>query len=195
MRGEKKYGVSTTGIDDLSKSVAADERLHASIYQPVNYYTAETLMNQLTAAEKKGGFLDVGSGKGRVLAMAAAYGFTDITGIDFSAQLCHQAILQADSIESRYQNACIAIECIDARNFEIAPSISVIFMFNPFDDLVMQDFLKQVSKTLYHKPRKIKILYANPVCRKQLLNVGFSEVFNFKKLQYLEGSVFESPDN
>lgn len=194
IHGEKKYGIHTTGIDDLSKSVSADEREHASIYQPVNYYTAEMLMNKLDKDDTDGSFLDVGCGKGRVLAIAAANGFKDIIGIDFSAQLCHEAIQQSDAIEEKYPDAQITIECEDAREYPIPGEVTVIFMFNPFDDLVMQDFLTQVKASLQLHPRKLKIFYANPVCRKLLLDAGFSEIFNFKKLKYLEGSVFLSPD-
>lgn len=190
IRGEKKYGISTTGIDDLSASVAKDEREHASIYQPANYFIAEKLFNELDKNDLDGTFLDVGCGKGRILAMAAFYGFKEITGIDFSAQLCHEAIQQSFLIEEKIRQAEITIECVDARQFEIPAAVSVIFMFNPFDELVMADFMKQVQRTLHHNPRKIKILYANPVCRKQLLDAGFNEIFNFRKLTYLEGSVF-----
>jgi hypothetical protein len=191
MKGERIYGISTTGIDDLSKSVSANDREHASIYQPVNYYTAEMLMNQLDKNDVKGAFLDIGCGRGRLLAIAASYGFKNIIGIDFSAQLCHEAIGQSYKIEENYPDAAITVECEDARTYEIPNEVSVIFMFNPFDDLVMNDFLTCVRKTLDDYPRKIKILYANPVCRKQLLDAGFSETYHFIKLKWLEGSVFE----
>ena len=190
IRGEKKYGNSTTGIDDLSNQVGEDDRAHASIYQPVNFYTAEMLMNQLEASDLQVSFLDVGCGKGRVLSIAAFYGFTNITGIDFAPALCNHAIQLAEETEEKYKRTEIVVECIDAREYEIEPGTSVIFMFNPFDDLVMKDFLEQVQKSLREYPRKIKILYANPQCRKLLLDAGFSELFHFKKLEYLEGSVF-----
>lgn len=193
--GEKIYGVNTTGIDDLTNSVAANDLQHASIYQPVNYYTAEMLMNKLDKQDKEGTFLDVGCGKGRMLAVAASYGFNTLIGIDFSAQLCHEAIEQSISIEKKYPNASITVECEDAREYELPNDVSVIFMFNPFDDLVMKDFLARVNQSLKQKPRAIKILYANPVCRKLLLDEGFSETFYFKKLKWLEGSVFENRIN
>jgi SAM-dependent methyltransferase len=192
IRGEKKYGICTTGIDDLSKSVSANDREHASIYQPVNYYTAEMLMNKLDNNDVTGAFLDIGCGKGRMLAIAASYGFSNIIGIDFSAQLCHEAIGQASLIEDKVRGVSITVECEDARTYEIPKEVSVIFMFNPFDDLVMNDFLVRVRQTLKENPRKLKILYANPVCRQQLLDAGFSETYHFKKLEWLEGSVFEN---
>ena len=187
--GEKKYGIRTTGIDDLTTSMDVIEREHASIYQPVNFYTAERLFQSINAQDLTGTFLDIGCGKGRVLAMAAAYGFKDIIGVDFSAQLCYDARKLSEKVEPKYRSACITVECEDARYYVIPEIVSVIFLFNPFDDLVMQDFLKQVSATLYRKPRKLKVLYANPQCKKQWLDAGFKEVDFFKKMKFLEGSV------
>lgn len=187
--GEKKYNINTTGIDDLTLSVAAADREHASIYQPVNFYSAEKLFEHIDDTDMKGSFLDIGCGKGRALVMAAAYGFKDIIGIDFSAQLCYEAITLCEQIEATYQGTAVTIECKDAREYFIPDSVSVIFMFNPFDDLVMDDFLLRVKDTLTKKPRKLKLLYANPQCKKQWLDAGFNEIHYFKKIKYLEGSV------
>jgi SAM-dependent methyltransferase len=187
--GEKKYNLQTTGIDDLSKSVAAEDREHASIYQPVNYYTAEKLFSNIDSNDLTGAFLDVGCGKGRVIALAAAYGFQKIIGIDLSPQLCNHAIQLADNLEAKYPAVSVEIECEDARTYEIPGLVSALFLFNPFDDLVMTDFLKQVAQSLQKNPRPLKVLYANPQCKKQWLDAGFKEIDHFKKLNYLEGSV------
>ena len=191
IKGEKKYGVNTIGIDDLHTSVGEDDREHASIYQPVNYYTAEQLFDQLSTEDVNGGFLDIGCGRGRVLAIAAAYGFTKITGIDFSPKLCHEAIQLCDDIEARYPKASIVIDCADAREFLIPKNVTVLFLFNPFDKLVMVDFIKQVMKTVKENPRNIKVLYANPQCKKEWLEAGFEETFYFQKMKLLEGSILE----
>lgn len=187
--GETKYQLQTTGVDDLTNSVAAHHRVHASIYQPVNFYTAEQLFAWIDETDLPGTFLDIGCGKGRVLALAAAYGFRNIIGVDFSAQLCHDAIQLSDQVEERYPGTIITIECEDVRNYHIPSSVSVLFLFNPFDDLVMKDFLYQVKRSLRKKPRKLKVLYANPQCKNQWLEAGFEEIHGFRKMKYLEGSV------
>ena len=169
--------------------MGADDREHASIYQPVNFYTAERLFANIDSTDLTGAFLDMGCGKGRVIAMAAAYGFKEIIGVDFSAQLCYDATQLCRKIEQKYRGASIVVECDDARDYVIPANVSVIFLFNPFDDLIMQDFLKQVSATLYKHPRRLKILYANPQYKKQWLDAGFKEIDSFQKMKFLEGSV------
>lgn len=192
IKGEKKYAVDTIGIDDLVSSVSVADRQHASIYQPVNYYTAEQLFAYLKPQDAKGTFLEVGCGKGRVLAMAAAFGFTDIIGIELSPKLCHEAIELCDSIEQKHPDAYISIECVDAREYDIPDTVSVIFLFNPFDSVVMADFLERVAQTLQERPRMLKVLYANPQCKQQWLDAGFKQTNYFRKMRLLEGALLEN---
>ena len=71
--GEKKYGIRTIGIDNLSGAVSVEDRKHVSMYEPVNYYTSSRLFDYLQPTDFTTTLLDVGSGKGRLLAMGAAY--------------------------------------------------------------------------------------------------------------------------
>lgn len=191
LRGEKKYYIESIGIDDLTASVSEEDLQHASIYQPINYFIAEWLFNQLTIKEiENRAILDVGCGRGRVMAMAAWYGFTNIYGIDISPELCHQAITNMDKITPLYPTSSFTIICADARNIEISPDIGIIFMFNPFSATIMHPFMEKLMESIQLKPRKITILYANPECKEILIENGFKETATKQKLTWLQGSVF-----
>lgn len=191
IRGEKKYGLKTTGIDDLTATMSNAERQHASLYQPVNFYTAEKLMAQLAPEEKATGFLDVGCGLGRVLAMAAHHGFRKIYGVEFAPHLYHGASLLASKVKAQFPGGSIVVACQDAVAYNIPDDVGVVFLFNPFDTVTMRGFLEQIAATLRRKPRPLTILYANPVCKTLWLQMGFSERFSFRRIHYLEGSVLE----
>nr|WP_236023371.1 class I SAM-dependent methyltransferase [Chitinophaga chungangae] len=137
-------------------------------------------MDKVTEAEKQTGFLDVGCGKGRVLAIAEAYGFRSVTGIDISPKLL------ATIPPGRF-----IIHCIDARKYDIPDHTGVIFLFNPFDEKLMKDFIGKVKESLERKNRPLKVLYANPRCRQLWLDAGFEETDFFTKMKYLQGSVLE----
>src|SRR3989442_9614963 len=128
--GEKKYGIRTIGIDSLPGHLPNEDRKHFSIYEPVNYYSATWLFDQLQAADLTTTLLDVGCGKGRVLAIGAAYGFTGLIGIDFSQKLCDDAVFVCEGVKSKYPDTHIAIACTDARYYYIPESVGVIFLFN-----------------------------------------------------------------
>ncbi len=56
--------------------------------RPANYYLIEKAFEYLKDEKVNDGLVDFGCGKGRVLVVAAYYGFKSITGIDFSRTLC-----------------------------------------------------------------------------------------------------------
>jgi SAM-dependent methyltransferase len=182
IRGEKRYGISTIGLDNLSDIVSKEDRLHVSTYEPVNYYTAGWLLDQLQTTNTT--FLDVGCGRGRVLVMAAAYGFKDIIGIDFSQRLCDQAADVCKGLP-------VTVTCADARIYTIPDSVGVIFLFNPFDAGIMSEFIVRVNESLARKERPLKVLYANPQCKDLWLEAGFTETGSFVKKMYLKGSLLE----
>ncbi len=190
IRGEKKYKVKTTGIYDLTTSVSEADRTHASIYQPINYFIAEWLFMQIDPAEKlHSRFLDSGCGRGRVLAMAAYHGFKKITGFDISPKLCHEAIMMVDGIQADYPDTQFNILQEDARYFDIPDDTGYIFLFNPFDKVVMVEFVQNVLKSVSRNPRKITILYANPECRQIWEKAGFVKTAEVRKLKWLQGMV------
>lgn len=189
--GEKKYGIHTTGIYDLTSSVAEESRVHASIYQPINYYVAEWLFKQVTPDEMhQNRFLDAGCGKGRALAMAAYNGFKKITGFDISPKLCHEAIETVGSLFNKYPGTDFEVLQEDARFFNIPDDTGVIFLFNPFDKTIMKPFVNNVLESIKRRPRKIIVLYANPECRQIWEDAGFVKIAEVKKLNWLQGMVF-----
>ncbi|PWV50570.1 bifunctional 2-polyprenyl-6-hydroxyphenol methylase/3-demethylubiquinol 3-O-methyltransferase UbiG [Chitinophaga sp. S165] len=191
IRGEKKYAIRTIGTDNLTTDVSKEDRKHVAMYEPVNYYTATWLFDRLEPADMATTLLDVGCGRGRVLAMGAAYGFTALAGIDLSPRLYNAAIKMRDILYARYQHIRINLACQDARAYTIPETVGVIFLFNPFDHVIMEEFIGKVEESLRRKQRPLKILYANPQCKQQWLDAGFEETASFVKMNFLKGSVLE----
>ncbi len=53
--------------------------------------------------------------------------------------------------------------CIDVVQFPIPTDALVIFMFNPFDGAVMSEVLGRLEASFRLRPRRILIVYWNPV--------------------------------
>ena len=195
-KGERVFGGETTGIYNLKKDVPESDRFHASIYQPVNFYTAQRLLDKLNATDKKGILLDAGCGMGRIFFLAGGMGFESVYGIDISPRMCHLAISQAHAAEQRYNQLSVAVDCVNAADFQVPDEVSVIFMFNPFDATIMKAFVQRVMESIHRRPRFIKVLYANPIHKTPWIEAGFEEIFHFSKMKYLEGSVlaYQNPN-
>ena len=105
-------------------------------------------------------FIDLGSGKGRVLLMAADYPFKRIVGVEFMPEL-HRAAQKNIAGYSNDRQRCRLIEsvCMDARDFEFPPEPLVAYLFNPFSESTFVAVLENVRQSVEQSPRPVYIAY------------------------------------
>jgi SAM-dependent methyltransferase len=203
IKGEKKYGINTTGADELNKlEKQGIDISHATIYMPVSYALLEEIFQQLNhskllnptqypADKPLNHFLDIGCGKGRALCVAAHQGFKQVTGLDFARDLCEAAKKNLNITKQKIP----ALECKvitnDAFYFEIPDDVDCIFFFNPFDEFIMSAVVNNILTSLHKKPRKLTIIYVNPLHKDLFLKAGYKETWYSKKMKYLEVSILE----
>ncbi|MGN6196222.1 MAG: class I SAM-dependent methyltransferase [Ginsengibacter sp.] len=190
IKGEKKYQIDTIRIDNLQhQKIKSNNLKHASIYQGTNYFIIEKAFEFLRNENANHNIVDFGCGKGRVLIVAAFYGFKKITGIDFAESLCREAELNIEKIKRLFPKTDFEIVCDDAVNYSIENDSNVFFFFNPFDEIVMLQIVKNILSSFKKTARKIYIVYVNPLHKEIFLSAGFEEEYFFRKMQYLEFSI------
>ena len=188
--GEKKYGIDTTGINKLKRlSVKGDNKKNASIYQGANYYLLEKAFSFLNEEKASGTLVDFGSGKGRIMAVAAFYGFENIKGIEFAPALSAAAERNIELIRAKYPDTNFSIITENAVNYKVEKEDSVFFFFNPFDEKIVLQVVKNILDSLKYFPRKIFVVYINPMHKEIFESAGFFEEYYLSKLEYLELSV------
>lgn len=198
IRGERKYRIETIGRDELKhlKDRGIDIS-HSSMYMPVNYYVLEQLMKEMVKLVNNKTFLDIGCGKGRVIVVAAAFGFEKITGIDFSKEFCEETEITIRLYRKKNPGAQrtpapqFTIVNRNASCYEIPGDITSIFLFNPFDEVIMRKVVANIKISQQRYPRTIRVLYANPLYRSLFLDDGFVEIYHLKKLNYFEGVILQ----
>jgi len=187
IKGEKKYQLETVKVDTLqNQKIKSGNLKHASIYQATNYFLIEHAFDFLKNEEVNLHLVDYGSGKGRIMVVAAYYGFKKITGIDFSKSLCNEAEINIEKIKLGFPSVDFEIICDDAVNYSIKNDDTVFFFFNPFDEVVMLQVVKNILASLKKNERKIYVVYVNPLHQEIFLSAGFEEEYYFKKMEYLE---------
>ncbi|MFN4007711.1 MAG: class I SAM-dependent methyltransferase [Chitinophagaceae bacterium] len=190
IRGEHRYGIRTTQIIPPSKIAATlQQKLHAEAYHPLNYYIAEQLFQHLPQGITHGTFLDIGCGQGRLLCMAAHYGFKQVIGIELDAHCCLTANKNASITQQQFPDCTFDVIHGDASVYSIPTAVQVISLFNPFDDILMQCCIDNVLESLAQHPRKIWILYASPLYEQLWLQAGFRIEHTFSKHRYLQASI------
>ena len=193
IKGEKKYNISSIGLDKLrTLSIKGDNLAHSSIYQASNYYILEKGFNYLRSINENNNIVDFGCGKGRVLVVAAYFEFKNITGIDFARALCISAEQNIKKTKLLYPLAEFNVVCDDVVNYKIKKEQNVFFFFNPFDEVVMLEVVKNILASLKEKSRKVYIMYVNPVHKEIFLSAGFEEEYYKRKLHYLELSILSN---
>lgn len=189
IRGEKKYGINTTGADELkSLKKKGIDITHATLYMPVSYQLIEEALKQIPA-ENKNHFFDIGCGKGRAMCVAAHAGFNKISGVDFSKEFCNAATGNLTGTKEKFSAINYSVIESDAAITPIPIDVDCIFLFNPFDEEIMKKVMQHINDSIRKEPRKINVIYANPLCKNLFLNNGFTEVYYTKKLQYFEISI------
>jgi hypothetical protein len=169
---DRRYGVDTRGYGDLR-------------YEPTPEDTFHEMMSNLPLDARDFVFVDFGSGKGKVLMLAAQYPFRRVVGVELWEDL-HQIAL--GNIERFRRHRACAAETVsvrmDAADFPIPEEPLVLYFFNPFPEAVVGRVLENLERSLERAPRRVYVLFYAPVRRgtpwdrrRAFESAGFLEVF------------------
>jgi SAM-dependent methyltransferase len=128
-----------------------------------------------------GGFVDLGCGKGRVLILAVQYGFAQVTGVDYSRALCSAAERNLGAFRARTKRTFMSkVLAMDAADYAFTKDDTVVYIFNPFDAVVLAAVIARLRRSLERNPRAVWVVYHNPVWRASIESTGaFAHVGDF----------------
>ena len=109
-------------------------------------------------------FVDIGCGKGFVLALAAQHGFGRVMGVELDPELARKARANAQVLSRQTSRAVEVVEG-DATKFELPIEPSVVYLYNPFGPQTMRDVVLNVERSLAERPRPLFVAYVNPLHR------------------------------
>jgi SAM-dependent methyltransferase len=150
-------------VDVASLGEVGENVDYAAPYMPSHPKFLDGTIRNLGIDYSRYVFVDLGSGKGRVLLVASEFPFARIQGVEFSRPLHEIAARNVRQYSSRSQQ-CKNVEPIhgDAIKYEFPRSPTVIFMFNPFKPAVLIPVLRNLETSLRQLPRDLLLLYMAP---------------------------------
>lgn len=158
----KGVDFSTQNIYDLTRTGEHQNNGTALVSTSIDFLTQliKDLENAIDTPLEKNLFVDYGSGKGAAIIHAKELGFKKTIGIEFAKELNHQALknikaLKLDNVSSLYA---------DATSYVLPNDISVIYFFNPFDELVMQKVIDNIITQKNSFKNDVYIIYGNASC-------------------------------
>jgi SAM-dependent methyltransferase len=146
---------------------------------------------ELMTHESNYRFIDIGCGKGKVVLVARLQVFIDgdrssYIGIDFDEKLIEIARDNSSHLFGD-EGAFLHADIIDF-DFKQLNSSLILFLYNPFDQDVLEKFLLKL------KELSVIIIYVNPVHRHLLIGQGYiSRTQNSDWHPNLTFEIFESP--
>jgi precorrin-6B methylase 2 len=141
------------------------------LYEGTPYLLLFAIMMQLEMGSKDK-FVDLGCGKGRVVAMAALSKAGCVAGVEQdkgfldTAQQNLARVPAASSKVQLFQGLAQEFDFDDA---------TVVFMFNPFGEHTVKEVVDLLGESLARNPRRLRIVYANPVHERILQDTHWLE--------------------
>lgn len=173
---------TTDKVEVCDLDVSEERRKHCDCYQPTRVWLFNEIFNGLQIPHKDYILVDFGSGKGRVLLLAAMYPFKKIIGVEISRQLHEIAVKNIQSYNKELQ-LChdISSRCLDAENFKIPDDNIVLYFYNPFDEYVMRQVLSNIEASFRRYHRNMILIYTNPIHHELIDQFDFLQIIKKNK--------------
>jgi len=145
---DEKYGTDTAGIREvrtLDASKLPNAR-YAVRYGPSGEQGVRASLEKLKIDPRDFTFIDFGSGKGRVLLIAAGLPFRAVVGVEFSAELHEIAVQNIVRFPSHLiSTGTVTSLCGDAASFALPASNLVCYFHNPFGSPVLSQVVARLE--------------------------------------------------
>ncbi|MEX1140860.1 MAG: methyltransferase domain-containing protein [Thermoleophilaceae bacterium] len=167
---ERRYKAETTEAVDLDElGLAADGR---GRYEPSDWRVLARVLPR-RAVSSDDVFVDIGSGMGRVVLQAAMrYRFRRVIGVELAEGLTETARRNVERNRTRLRCKDVELIAADATAYELPDDVTVVFLYNPFGGELFERVIANVVASLDRRPRRLRVIYKNPIEHERILGTG-----------------------
>lgn len=144
---ELRLGISTQG--ELATAIPGGCHYGTAAYGEIRWLLRKL---ELSPGDT---FVDIGAGKGRVLALAAQYPVDAVIGIELDARLADAA--RANASRLRTSRAPIRVEQVAAERYDYR-DVTVAYCFNPVDAASLDLILRKIHASRGQRPFRIAFM-------------------------------------
>jgi SAM-dependent methyltransferase len=158
-RFDRRYGVDTQLDVNLSDvSIDSPNKHRGARYHATPPVAFKRALKRLKVNLADYTFVDFGSGKGRTLLLASDFPFKRIIGVEFGKELHQHALSNIARYKAKHHSQIESIHA-DATQFVLPDGPLVLYFFNPFDGIVLEQVLANIRHAATRSKRRIFILY------------------------------------
>jgi SAM-dependent methyltransferase len=144
--------------------LTAPEARDGHMYQPARPHHIRRALTELPVRDLSDfTYVDLGSGKGRTLFVAAEHPFRQIIGVEFSPMLHRDACENIRRYRDPRPGRIVSMHA-DAKDFVFPDTRLVVYLFNPFGPETMQRVLRNLAGSLDQRPRHVLVVLLWPRC-------------------------------
>jgi len=171
-RFDAARGVTTEALiflGELDPEAVGPSIEFATHYEPTPVDEAEQLLDALPLPPERTTFVDLGSGMGRVVLLAAERAYRQVIGVEISPALHEVAKENRDRYpRARLQSRDIRLVRADAATFTFPRGDLAVYLYNPFRAPVLQAVMDRLAShrgavaLAYHTPLERETIEALP---------------------------------
>lgn len=151
---DRRYGVETRGYGDLR-------------YEPTPAEAFERTLDALFATgvvAEQVTFVDIGSGKGKVVLLASTHPFRRVLGVELYREFHDVAVDNlAGFPESDRRAGDVELVCVDAAEYELPREPLVLYFFNPFPVEILARVLANIESAIASGGPPVHVIYYAPI--------------------------------
>lgn len=167
---DRVFTVSTRGVlvtEDSNFVIGGDNCAYAGCqWLPVR----QALKN--LAPQPSDVFVDLGSGKGKALLIAARLPYRRVVGVEIDDKLSQYARRNMKLAHPRLRARQVDSITANVLEWPIPDETSVVFMYNPFVGQTFRTAMQQIFHSYDRRPRNLHIVYRYPWEHDWLLSTG-----------------------
>ena len=173
------YGVDTCQSSDPAwlGRLEGSNWVHGQAYSPAPIDLVNQALAQLPAEFRHATFVDIGSGKGRIVLLASLLPFSRVVGVEYDRLLHDVALRNVASFNSAGKKK-IELYCADAAEFELPPGSLVLFFHHPFDRPLFEGLSGRLKAAHHSSRQPICIVYVDPKCRQVFEETQVFELYH-----------------
>ncbi len=164
-RYDRRHGIQTGGMhypDQLA--IESENARHSTESGPTPVRLFARILRSLGDIDfRRFTFVDIGSGKGRLLLLASQWPFARVEGVEFARELYEITLRNIERFAARgHRCDHIAVHGIDAADYRIPDGPCVFYLFHPFAAPVLARVLDNIEASYRAKPRDLYVIFYNP---------------------------------
>jgi len=173
LHGLKTSLVETSYLDKLQ----SPNRQYMETYQASRWSLFRKMVAALPIDHRDFTFVDAGCGKGRALIFSSRFHFKRAVGIEISADLLSTAHWNIQKYFGNNKLYNIELVNSDVTTYELPHEPLVVFLYNPFNGLIMSRFIENLACQAAQSNQPVYIVYMVPWCKELIERQGSFELF------------------